>query len=167
MSTVGPIWPCSTCSENLQWRRRSKNGVWGYVFELTLNLRMIYLRLYFCTYSSWPVGGSVFATAASCVDNNTQHWHVWKRNKSTVIRILAKVEKKEIKVKTTDTNCQHQYEPPTVASEAGMRWFTVQFSTAAVSVSIKPPILTRCNNFFCFITNVGPPVWWISRQKLP
>lgn len=76
-------------------------------------------------------------------------------------------KKKEIKVEITDTICQYQYEPLTIASEAGMQWFTIQFSTATVSVSIKPPILTRCNNFFCFITNVGPPVWWISCQKLP
>lgn len=45
---------------------------------------------------------------------------------------------------------------PTV-SQAGLQWFTVQFSTAPVSVSIKSPILTSCNNFFCFITNVPTP----------
>lgn len=40
-------------------------------------------------------------------------------------------------------------------ASAGTRWFTIQFSAAPVSVSIKSPILTLGNNFFCFITNAA------------
>lgn len=57
-----------------------------------------------CLASGWQCVCSVLTTT--------------RKNKFTVIRILAKVgKKKEIKVKITDTICQYQY----VASEAGMR----------------------------------------------
>lgn len=126
-------------SENLRWLLRNKSWIFHKRSQDFLMQMWIKKRVYL----QHP------ASRGQCTESHWEYKYIHSHlnfNKGWI---------KELRTKIKDIICVYECEPLTVAREAGMLWFTVQFSTATVSVSIKPPILTRCNNFFCFITNFG------------